>query len=934
MAQTRSDNILADVNKLLDDKTGVAGNNPAWRPYNNVAEFVTRFSKPGTTNLIGAAEGQFFWVRSTTDANKADLYSLRKDKTPYKVLGDIDISVFSILTTISNIRDLSGELKSNYYTTTDKNQEGNWYYDSTDTTSLDNTGTILVTSDGKRIKRIYAGEVVFLDWFGADKTGELDTTDILIKALSVGKSIQCTANAEYKFNGSVKKIGSWPSIIGKGATFIQNSQVRMLNPIGRFGDIVPVISYSVVSPTYITTTRKVTQINVTSTSGFMVGDLVRIYSDDLDTRAGFPNATLGETFTISEIATDQWIRTSAPLRRGNLYVNNVRISRSLRDTCYIEGLNFTTADGVTPINSGNASNAYIYCSGMYKPIFQNLYAYRGYGNIFVPQSCYGAIFLNVKARDLADKPVVGQYGYFICDANSEFTQVDGIYGENTRHMTTTNAYRNITDSDYHEATNHGYTFGMSVTNGYNLGGGNAAFDAHDGADQTTFKNLLVVGIGYRPVTPQSDNNQPNGFAFQFRGKNSKGYNLRAIDCYGGASLITSSTITNPDNWSDVELFDCDFETYGPAVFADKFTDCILHGKFIRDDNFDNDSLFKARNSALGYRGIVLDRVSAKNKFTNQNNNGVVYIRNSSFEIIDSKIDASYENLDGTGRLINYRGFLVRITQIDNSGYTCKINGLEVTTGRVTMDGLIFISTDVVDANPEANTYIQSIAENVSILKKSGTITVSPSGTQLSCGIINNIPENRIFANISTGNCIQKNCRYITDDIVIENFNSQKRDISTSTESLIKYISKIGDDSINISLNNTSGADVALNSFRVGKFINQKLSIFNMSVNNSFTLSTVVALTRLPFPLVIKPNQIVSFTFNGSVWVLDDVSQNTTATNNSTTVLSKSLLNAAYANAKTDFTVKFPFIADSPMYAYKLDDSPTGNWMYLPGVLAI
>ena len=68
--------------------------------------------------------------------------------------------------TIAQIRDLSGALPNNNFYTTDKGQEGNWYYDSTDTTTADNTGTVLVTLDGKRIKRVISSELN-VKWFGA-----------------------------------------------------------------------------------------------------------------------------------------------------------------------------------------------------------------------------------------------------------------------------------------------------------------------------------------------------------------------------------------------------------------------------------------------------------------------------------------------------------------------------------------------------------------------------------------------------------------------------------------------------------------------------------------------------------------------------------------------------------------------------------------------
>lgn len=82
---------------------------------------------------------------------------------------------FVLQTTISEIRLLSGTLETNNFYTTDLGQQGNWYYDSSDTTSLDNTGTILVTSDGKRIKRIYDG-IVNVKWFGTKGDGVTDDT--------------------------------------------------------------------------------------------------------------------------------------------------------------------------------------------------------------------------------------------------------------------------------------------------------------------------------------------------------------------------------------------------------------------------------------------------------------------------------------------------------------------------------------------------------------------------------------------------------------------------------------------------------------------------------------------------------------------------------------------------------------------------------------
>lgn len=68
--------------------------------------------------------------------------------------------------TIAQIRAFTGVLANTNFYTTDLGQEGNWYYDATDTTSVDNTGTVLVTADGKRIKRVI-GKDIYLKWFGS-----------------------------------------------------------------------------------------------------------------------------------------------------------------------------------------------------------------------------------------------------------------------------------------------------------------------------------------------------------------------------------------------------------------------------------------------------------------------------------------------------------------------------------------------------------------------------------------------------------------------------------------------------------------------------------------------------------------------------------------------------------------------------------------------
>lgn len=81
-------------------------------------------------------------------------------------LADSDLIFKSNSVTLSVLRgNESPSVADNYYTT-DFGKEGFWYYDPTDTTSTDNTGTILVSATGKRYKRVVDDNEILSSWFG------------------------------------------------------------------------------------------------------------------------------------------------------------------------------------------------------------------------------------------------------------------------------------------------------------------------------------------------------------------------------------------------------------------------------------------------------------------------------------------------------------------------------------------------------------------------------------------------------------------------------------------------------------------------------------------------------------------------------------------------------------------------------------------------
>lgn len=70
-----------------------------------------------------------------------------------------------IQTTINDLRTTIVANAGDTYYTKDLGQEGNWYYDPTDTTSVDNTGITLIGLSNVRYKRIFDG-FVNAKWFG------------------------------------------------------------------------------------------------------------------------------------------------------------------------------------------------------------------------------------------------------------------------------------------------------------------------------------------------------------------------------------------------------------------------------------------------------------------------------------------------------------------------------------------------------------------------------------------------------------------------------------------------------------------------------------------------------------------------------------------------------------------------------------------------
>ncbi|MDP9040993.1 MAG: hypothetical protein M3N30_03365, partial [Bacteroidota bacterium] len=107
--------------------------------------------------------------------------SCNKAVTPEKE----EIKTEIVSTTIADLR--KSNVRGNVIYRTTDNGGGDWTYDAMDATSEDNTGTVLLTESGQRVKRISQGPLN-VKWFGAKGDSISDETDAFNKALAAAKS--------------------------------------------------------------------------------------------------------------------------------------------------------------------------------------------------------------------------------------------------------------------------------------------------------------------------------------------------------------------------------------------------------------------------------------------------------------------------------------------------------------------------------------------------------------------------------------------------------------------------------------------------------------------------------------------------------------------------------------------------------------------------
>lgn len=123
----------------------------------------------------GVAYGEDTGVTGSVYGKQEDI----ADKLKWNDLRNIELCY---AVTVEKLRQMNGLRPEAAYYVTDAGKEGFFLCDENDTASPDNTGTVLVASDGKRLKRVHDGTLI-ATWFGAAGDGTTVDTAALQSAL-------------------------------------------------------------------------------------------------------------------------------------------------------------------------------------------------------------------------------------------------------------------------------------------------------------------------------------------------------------------------------------------------------------------------------------------------------------------------------------------------------------------------------------------------------------------------------------------------------------------------------------------------------------------------------------------------------------------------------------------------------------------------------
>jgi len=316
---------------------------------------------------------------------------------------------------------------------------------------------------------------------GAVGDGIKDDSEALVVALSSGRPVRGRRGAKYRI---AKKVYVEDHNIGldlSGSILIddtENGQCLHLHA----SPIKIVAVHSIGNTLYSGSVYSV--LHVSDDSGVVVGDVLKIYSDDLITTKA--DERMGEFAEVVSSSGGSIVLSSTLLLPMATNIRCAVMNRAL--TCEVKGLTFDTSV------SDDVTRGFPYClnvEGYIRPLVSDVHGKRALGILVMTQSCYRTTGVRISADYLRDAVERGGFGYGVVDYGSQYSIWRELDFDNVRHAYTTGA------NEATVANTNPYLYGGAVRcrveSGRCVNPTNYAWDTHEDAWECSFGDVEANG---------------------------------------------------------------------------------------------------------------------------------------------------------------------------------------------------------------------------------------------------------------------------------------------------------------------------------------------------------------------------------------------------------------------------------------------------------
>lgn len=406
---------------------------------------------------------------------------------------------------------------------------GMFVRDDGDTTSADNSGTIIV-ANGKRWKRAFDG-VAAACWFGTKGDGVTNDTVAIQHAIEAcaGGRLHFTPGLYLSDNINLSGM-SIKITFDKGCEFIAVS-TRILSC---FNDYTNILNVSSITTGVLTVEgSSVTTVSILNFAappvGYAKGDVIKVVSDDTDPNTDTAAQFMGE-YAIVALVSGNTIYLYGPLE--DPYATNIRIGKLTKHQIDVQGMVIT--------NNGTATGSLIQLEGCYRPVLSvHIKRHPGIGINAI--GCYYGKFVDCTAEQLRNAS--GYLGYMINDSGGLGNEILRPRASLCRHVTTTNM-SDIT-AGVTPMTRYGATRDHTVIDGKCEANEGAAWDSHSGSRRSKWINCSADSV------VQGYNTSPA--AFSVRGVDEEIINGESSPRVGVFAQVLPTArrlvITNPRSFS-------------------------------------------------------------------------------------------------------------------------------------------------------------------------------------------------------------------------------------------------------------------------------------------------------------------------------------------------------------------------------------------------